>query len=173
MNFSYKHNRYIKIKKQNGYDYMKDINDLKNQIEQKTKYIKILEKGKKDSNDSNNIQINKLKETVKTLQEKNQILSDENSNLKIPKKKEINKTDENEHKDIENKKLKDIIDQLEKDKNKITQAKTVETSQLRIEISKLKMQIYNLTSELEKYKIKENEKDEFNIDANEVHRLKI
>ena len=173
MNFSYKHNRNIKIKKQNGYDYMKDINDLKNQIEQKTKYIKILEKEKKDSNDSNNIQINKLKETVKTLQEKNQILSDENSNLKIPKKKEINKTDENENKDIENKKLKDIIDQLEKDKNKITQAKTVETSQLRIEISKLKMQIYNLTSELEKYKIKENEKDEFNIDDNEVHRLKI
>ena len=110
---------------------------------------------------------------MKTLQEKNQILSDENSNLKIPKKKEINKTDENENKDMENKKLKDIIDQLEKDKNKITQAKTVETSQLRIEISKLKMQIYNLTNELEKYKIKENEKDEFNIDDNEVHRLKI
>ena len=35
------------------------------------------------------------------------------------------------------------------------------------------MQIYNLTNELEKYKIKENEKDEFNIDDNEVHRLKI
>ena len=42
-----------------------------------------------------------------------------------------------------------------------------------IEISKLKMQIYNLTNELEKYKIKENEKDEFNIDDNEAHRLKI
>ena len=50
---------------------------------------------------------------------------------------------------------------------------------MRIEISKLKMQIYNLTNELEKYKSddKDNKNDEFNIDdndnENEVHKLYI
>jgi hypothetical protein len=72
-----------------------------------------------------------------------------------------------------------MIEQLEKDKNKLNQTKIVETSQLRIEISKLKMQIYNLTNELEKYKSndKDNKNDEFNIDdndnENEVHKLYI
>ena len=61
---------------------------------------------------------------------------------------------------------------MEKDKNRINQAKIVEASQLRIEISKLKLQIFNLTNELEKYKNKDN-KEEFNTDDNEVHRLYI
>ena len=89
--------------------------------------------------------------------------------------KEKNEKLKQEKNNDENNKLKEIIEQLEKDKNKLNQTKIVETSQLRIEISKLKMQIYNLTNELEKYKNKGNKNDEFNIDDNdnEVHKLYI
>ena len=137
----------------NGYDYNKDINELKNKIEDNNKYIKALEKEKVDLKNSNDIQINKLKQTIKELKEKKENLKEDNDNK-------------------ENNKLKDVIEQLEKDKNRINQAKIVEASQLRIEISKLKLQINNLNNELEKYKNKVN-KEEFNDDDNEVHRLYI
>ena len=159
MNLTYKQIKTIKNKKSNGYDYLKDINELKEKIEQKNKYINILEKEKNDTKNLNNNQINKLTKMVKTLEEKNEKLKEEISN---------------NNKDIENNKLKNIIEQMEKDKNKINQSKTIETSQLRIEISKLKMQILNLNNELEKYKKKESNIDDFNNDdSNEVHRLYI
>ena len=162
LHLSYRSISNIKIKKSNinGYDYNKDINELKSKIEQKNKYINVLEKEKIELKDSTNAQMNKLKETMKILKEKNEKLKEEKNN-------------------DENNKLKDMIEQLEKDKNKLNQTKIVETSQLRIEISKLKMQIYNLTNELEKYKSndKDNKNDEFNIDdndnENEVHKLYI
>ena len=158
MILTYKQIKTNKNKKSNGYDYLKDINELKDKVEQKNKYINILEKENNETKNSKNNQINKLTKMIKTLEEKNEKLKEEILN---------------NNKDIENNKLKNIIEQMEKDKNKINQAKTVETSQLRIEISKLKIQIYNLNNELEKYKKKEINNDEFNDDENEVHRLYI
>ena len=158
MNLTYKHIKINKNKKSNGYDYLKDINELKDKVEEKNKYINILEKENIEAKNSKNSQINKLTKMIKTLEEKNEKLKEEISNS---------------NKDIENNKLKNIIEQMEKDKNKINQTKTIETSQLRIEISKLKMQIFNLNNELEKYKKKESNNDEFNDDENEVHRLYI
>ena len=158
MNLTYKRIKINKNKKSNGYDYLKDINELKDKVEEKNKYINILEKENIEAKNSKNSQINKLTKMIKTLEEKNEKLKEEISNS---------------NKDIENNKLKNIIEQMEKDKNKINQTKTIETSQLRIEISKLKMQIFNLNNELEKYKKKESNNDEFNDDENEVHRLYI
>ena len=158
MNLTYKHIKINKNKKSNGYDYLKDINELKDKVEEKNKYINILEKENIEAKNSKNSQINKLTKMIKTLEEKNEKLKEEISNS---------------NKDIENNKLKNIIEQMEKDKNKINQTKTIETSQLRIEISKLKMQIFNLNNELEKYKKKESNIDDFNDDENEVHRLYI
>ena len=159
INLSFKQISIIRNKKSkiNGYDYSKDINELKNKLEQNNKYICVLEKEKAELKSSNNIQINKLKETVKNLKETNEKLKEDKSNIE------------------NNNKLKEVIEQLEKDKNKINQAKIVETSQLRIEISQLKMRICDLNNELERYKDKEKneDKDEFNIDDNEVHRLYI
>ena len=99
-------------------------------------------------------------------------LNREISELKLKLLKETTKSEEkdsniniinDEEKDSKIKTLNDTIEQLQKDKNKINQAKIVETSQLRIEISKLKMQIYSLNNELDIFKEKKEK------DNNDIH----
>ena len=94
----------------------------------------------------NELKLKLLKETTKS--------EEKDSNINI-----IN----DEEKDLKIKTLNDTIEQLQKDKNKINQAKIVETSQLRIEISKLKMQIYSLNNELDIFKEKKEK------DNNDIH----
>ena len=94
----------------------------------------------------NELKLKLLKETTKS--------EEKDSNINI-----IN----DEEKDSKIKTLNDTIEQLQKDKNKINQAKIVETSQLRIEISKLKMQIYSLNNELDIFKEKKEK------DNNDIH----
>ena len=173
------------------------FNDSSNeQIESLSKSVSIL----KEKNEKLNEEIEKLKEEInnnkKMLEEKNKEfdenknnlnktideLTKENSKLKLdlfkrgtesestPEKKQEEKNDDNVN-DDKIKEYEKQIETLKEDLNKMRQSKIIETNQLKLEITKNKVEMKRLTNQIKKLETEKNEPKKDNED--DIPTLKI
>ena len=127
-----------------------DYNKLKQENDEKENKIENL-----------NLTIDGLNEELKEIKLK--LMQYNTNSEKINKDNTINENSEENNTKIQE--LNKTIEQLQKEKNDINISKIKEISQLRVDISKLKIQIYSLTNELETYKEKKEKDNNDNINT--------